>query len=354
MKTSAIVSAAVLLSLTACNKEVGKTPTPTDELTRPEISLMTVTGSTKGYVETALFADTPYDKLHRPDYVPSESADAREMYLSAYLIPQAGIEGNYFIGYTYKRDASDGLWHNYVGAVKTPIYWPIGGTLNFLGISTKTDITSDLEWDEDDASSSVKLQADASSFSQDDILFASVSGRKVGANPTVDMEFQHAQAWIQFQLNADKEDVITILKVELKDVYSQGELSVFNNKGKAFANWNFRGETRSNLLMEDSYGVYGTPLKIIDEDNIGKEGDTIGYMDMLIPEQPKTAIVITYTLAGQSNELTYRYDLAHENWLMGKKYIYKVLFGINEITVKPTVVTFENGQISDFTPVNPS
>lgn len=273
--------------------------------------------------------------LHHPESKNTGADDARVMHTSSYIHPQTGYSGDYFINYTYMRDAEDGLWHNFVGDIKTPNYWPIGGALDILAISAMSDLSTLLLWD---SAHNVSLYAKTIPFSQDDILFSSVSSRKVGEQPTVDMKFNHAQAWVQLQLNADKENNITIKKVELEDAYNQGEFIVYNYYGNATASWNFRGETKKNLVMTDTYGVYGSPLKVIDESRIGLEGDTIGYLDMLIPEQPQTAIIITYTQAGWDNVLTYRYDLAHENWLMGKQYIYKILFGTNEITVKKPIV----------------
>lgn len=358
MKKFIFFVAAASLAMTACNNEVLEKEQPVNNGNNVEVAFNNVTGQTKGYVESTAFVDSPYDALHAPNYEPDAQADAREMRLSAYLYPQAGVAGTYFKNYTYKRDATDSKWHNYVADTKAPIYWPMGGALDFLAISTTEDIESLIEFNEENCAAGFTLPVSAA-FKQDDILFASVAGRKLNdggsvAKPTVDMEFQHAQAWIQFQLNSDTEDIIKVKSVELLDIYEKGELNVVNNYGKALASWNFRNETRANVAMDDTYEVLAPNYLVKKAGVEGEDSDTIGYLDMLIPEQPKTSILITYTLEGLADELTFQYDLAHENWLMGKKYIYQINFGINEVTVNPSVVEFAAGSVADFDAYNGS
>lgn len=346
MKKILFIAAAACVALVSCRKEVSSKSVVSEVSNQQELSLMAFNGIglSKGYVEGELFADTPYNKLHKPNYVPTEAKDARTMLISSYLTPQSGFPGTYFKEATYKYSAADGLWHNFVGEQLSPIYWPIGGQLDFLALSVTENLAEgDLVWNEENVAQSFTLKA-GDNFKQDDILFASVPSRKIDTNPKVEMVFNHAQAWIQFQLNAGATttgatDVVTVQKVELVDIYSKGNVTVYNNLGKAFAKWNFREETRKNVKMDDTYGVTGTPL--VPKTGVeGADDDKTGYMDMLIPEQQKTAFLITYTLKGQDNVLTYLHELEHENWLMGHKYIYKIDFGTNEITVDPSVTTF--------------
>lgn len=345
MKKLLFITAAACVALASCNKE-DNSPRKLADALQHECSFKAFNdlGLTRGYVEGELFADTPYNELHKPNYEPTEANDARTMLISSYLTPQSGFPGTYFKGATYKYSDSDNLWHNFTGDELSPIYWPIGGVLDFLALSVTADIPENgLIWNEENVAQNFTLKA-GDAFKQDDILFASVCGRKIGSDPKVEMKFNHAQAWIQFQLNAGAtaagaEDVVSVQKVELVDIYSKGNVTVYNNLGKAFAKWDFREETRRDVAMDDTYGVTSGPLAP-KTGEAGKDSDTIGYMDMLIPEQQKTAFRITYTLKGQSNVLTYLYELEHENWLMGHKYIYSIDFGTNEITVSPSVVTF--------------
>lgn len=354
MKNYLFITAVACAALVSCNKKAPSDIQIPSDNGLQECSFMAFNGiGTKGYVEDELFADTPYNKLHKPNYEPTEVRDARTMLISSYLTPQSGFPGTYFKEATYKYSSNDNLWHNFDGTELAPIYWPIGGQLDFLALSVTKDIADgNLIWNEDNVAQSFTLKA-TDDFKQDDILFASVCGRKIGTDPKVEMKFNHAQAWIQFQLNAGATttgatDIVTVQKVELVDIYSKGNVTVYNNLGNAFAKWDFREETRKDVLMDDTYGVTGAPL--VPKDGVeGEDSDTIGYMDMLIPEQQKTAFLITYTLKGQeANVLTYYYELEHENWLMGHKYIYKIDFGTNEITVQPSVVTFDRGTAPEY------
>ena len=342
MKKIIITLAAASAALCACNKEAA-TVSPLE--TPNEVSMIAFNNiGTRGYVEGELFADTPYNKLHKPAYEPKVADDGRTMLISSFLTPQSGVPGTYFKEATYKYSATDTFWHNFVEDELAPIYWPLGGQLDFLALSVTNDIPAGaLTWDEENIANSFTLQA-SDAFKQDDILFSSVSSRKVGVDPKVEMRFKHAQAWIQFQLNDGDasnggESIVTVQKVELVNIYSKGAVTVYNNLGNTFAKWDFRLETRMDVPMDDTYGVTASPL--VAKDGVEGEGtDTIGYMDMLIPEQPKTGFRITYKLEGQENVLSYYHELEHESWLMGNKYIYKIDFGTNEITVDPSVESF--------------
>lgn len=371
--------------MVACNQKADVVVMPSSQ---QEIGLAAFTkNATKAYgdgsyVEANLFAGTLYNGLHTPDHSLSlTAANARTMWISAYLEPQTGIAGNYFKEYTYKYAAGspDNLWHNFVDVTEggvvtptlTPIYWPLGGSLSFLALSaTNANFAADLEFDDLNVANKavlvpgstlgdeLKPSADPSAvvlcndYKQDDILFASTPSRKVGTQPTVDMTFKHAQAWIQFRLNATKDDVISIKKIEILDAYDyvNSVLTVENNNGDARAEWDFRKAVRKDIVMDDVCEICGDGkfLEVFKSDE-----ENYGYMDMLIPEQPKTSFLVTYTLEGQPNVLQFKYDLARENWLMGYKYVYSINFGVNEITIDPSVETFAGGDVSDLIPADP-
>lgn len=332
--------AAASAALVACNKtsEVISTPVP---YAQKEISMMSFASEqTKGYVVDVDFYDTEKDKLHDG----SDPTTPRVMLMSAYLYAQNGLDGTYFENVKYAK--SDDKWH----ATPAPVYWPVGARgLDFLAISAKTDLgemavpedpgfTPSLVWNKQNVAASLTMKT-KNEFKQDDIVFSSVSNRNVSSGATVNMEFKHAQAWIEFQLKSNVDDVITIRNIELQDAYDyeNANLTVMNNNGNAIASWSFRESVRKNVLMDDTYTVYNTALKITPAD-ASKQ-----VLDMLIPEQPMTSFLITYTLAGNDKELTYRYDLPHSNFLMGQKYIYAINFSINEITVDPKVLPFGAG-----------
>lgn len=331
------------LSLIACNKNQGLEPGPVAG-GEQELSIVAASNMTKGYVTGATFFDTAIAELHEAD----PETTPRAMQLSAYLHPQSGSEGNYFVDYTFAKGA-DGAWHH------TPaIYWPFSSTLDFLAYSAQKPFDAkDVAWNEKNASESVVLNI-LNDRTQDDIVFASVVGRASSTGATsVPMEFKHAQAWIEFQIKVDDDtmlDKLAITDIVIEKAYVGGELTIENNNGSASASWSFRKETSKDIIFDDNYNFYGSMGDAPAYAVTNGVKDEISYLDMLLPEQPKTSFIIKYVLAGQPNELQYRYQLGSENWIMGQKYIYEVNFKVNEITVAPTVKEYQAGDVTDLTP----
>lgn len=332
------------LSLVACNKNLGGDMPSVDAKVEKELSFSLVQSMTKGYVTGAEFFDTAIDQLHE---VTPTTTD-RTMKLSAYLHPQSGSEGNYFVDYTFAKGV-DGKWHH------TPaIYWPFESSLDFLAYSSGTPFDAkDVAWNDANASQSVVLNV-LDDRTQDDIVFASVAGRasSLGAD-AVPMEFKHSQAWLEFQIkvaDASMIDKLAITDIIIEDAYNAGELTIESGAGSPTASWSFRKETSRDIRFDDNYSFYGSMGTAPNYEVVNGVTDEISYLDMLLPEQSKTSFIIKYVLAGQPNELQYRYDLSSDNWLQGEKYVYEVTFTVNEITVAPTVKEYADGVVTDLTP----
>lgn len=342
-----LFSAVAVLALAACNKESGPVAYTNGDnaLVNNEIAVNTAAQKTKGYITGTTFFDTAIAELHGE----TPATTAREMKLSAYLTPQTGAADNYFTDFTFAKGA-DGNWHH------TPaVYWPIGGKLDFLAYSSQVPFEAkDITWDEKNATESLVLSV-LDNHTQDDIVFASAYDKQSadGASP-VAMEFQHTQAWLEFQIKVASNEMLN--KIAIKDIvienaFNSGELTIAKASPAAKAEWSFRYEQSKDIVFEDNYNLYGSSASGVLTNALK---DEISYMDMLLPEQPKTSFVITYYLAGQDKELQYRYDLssASSNWVMGEKYVYAITFTVNEITVAPTVKEYANGSVSDLTPTD--
>ena len=158
------------------------------------------------------------------------------------------------------------------------------------------------------------------------------------------MEFKHTQAWIEFDLKASAADLITINSIELKNIYMKGELTI-NGGATPSHSWNFASFRAGDQVVDDL--VYGsTPANTVYGNALGTSSK---YLDMLIPAQAQTSIVVKYVLAGQATELEYSYDLGTMSWESGKKYVYQITFSPQEITVTPTVTAFTAGVVgTDF------
>ena len=336
------------LVLASCNKS--RTEVNPDSR-QPELTASAVTVLTKGYAVSTSFDDLAYNKLHAEGVTPSD----RQMQLSAYLYPQSGSQMNYFVDETFAKGASDEYWHH------TPaLYWPIGGTLDLLaysignteGVDPVFD-PADVHWNSDNAASALTLNV-KKDFTQNDILFASAHGLTSANGATaVPLVFKHSQAWIEFKVKASLPSVVLLNDITLEDVYIDGDLKISNNGGDAVADWNFRTSTAADWIIDDVNGVYGfsgdaSPRYVASDD--------WQYFDFLLPEQMKTSIMLHYELEGNEkgvaegqsgNQLSYTFDLPHENWLAGKKYVYEISIALNEITVAPSVDEWGDGFIGN-------
>ena len=321
--------AAILATVASCNKntpdvKVADAPALGNELMVNSVAL------TKGYVTAAEFYDTAIAQLHATE----PATTPRQMYLSAYLTPQNGEPGNYFVDEPFAINANgetDGLWHH-----APKIYWPLEGAMDFLAYSAQGRLTgTKCVWDEADASKKLILNI-SEAQSQDDIVYAAAA-RSKNQRESVPMEFKHSQAWIEFQMKASAADLVYIKDIVIENIYQKGELTITNTAGVAAHSWNFASYRAGNVVVDNNYELY-------DEDGTNSLGTAVEYLDMLIPEQGQTAFVMRYQLAGQDTILEYRFPMTTSTWEAGKKYVYEITITPVEITVTPTVSAFTAGE----------
>lgn len=385
MKKTLILASMAALALVSCNKM--ESPSQAQN----EMSFIPMAGNndiaTRGYSEDNVFYYTPFMNLHTAGVVGDEGTISRDMHISAYQHPQNGSAGNYFVDNIFSQMGSTGVWGNYVNKVHTPVYWPIGCTLDFLAYSVAEEVKATattstamenhdhikVVWDANNAASQVVLDVPGES-SQDDILFASSSNRlSEKGHQSVAMKFKHAQAWLEFafygggaenypvSLNPAPDDgtgtcseqkAIYVTKIVLDDVYNAGKLTIDNNLGNAIANWDFSAETKKDIVVDDNWDNYGKKTFITNnsgeiETPLRNDVDKCAYFDMLIPEQKKTSFTIYYKLPGIVEEQSYHFTTDQKTWLMGEKYIYTIAISTHEITVTPTVQVWHNGGVDD-------
>jgi len=297
----------------SCMKEERVTDTP--------ISLKVISMPvTKGYVEGTTMYETPAISLHST----YPTKNLRTINLTSWYYPKSGIPFEYFRDERFDKD-EDGLWHHFPA-----LYWPLGGTLDFIGYSSSIPFPDgSVEYNRKRSTDNVQLTFD-SAYTQDDVLFSSASGKKaMDADGNVSLVFKHSQAWIQFKLHAKTssyENIFRIHKIVLKDVYTTGVLEVSHPFGEPEAQWSFRFDWRNDTVVEDIHGTYGTLLT-----------STPSYLDMLLPEQPMKDIIMYYSYDGSDPVMQYSFSLPNAYWLMGRKYVYEISFSPEEIRIIPTV-----------------
>lgn len=238
-----------------------------------------------------------------------EGGMPRPLYVTAYLHPQSGENQNYLDNELFESDGG--------GWVHDPaVYWPLGSTMDLLAYSCATPF-DDFDITRGVPNSAERMRiAVGNDRTQDDILYGSAWGTAGSASTILNMK--HAQALIEVSLalNSGTSSTCSVESVYLKDIFLAGDLTLENNYGTPDHSWDFRRYKAFNRLVDDLNGVYGTSLT-----------STASALTMLIPEQRMTALIINYTINGESKSVTK--DLPHENWLGGKKYIYEISFGEN-------------------------
>lgn len=260
------------------------------------------------------------------------------MYVAAYQVEPTA--GNYFAGtqYIYNHaggsSASSGKWG---GA--TAKYWPLSPCyINFLAYANVTGTAAFNATTP--ASAAVITQSDNSS-AQTDLMYAIGHGEVTQSTnaltfPTqVDMQFKHAQAWIDFKVKAKTsvETAITINSITLTGAKYNGTYTVTHTAygaktGQSVAGaWSALGSAQniavpgwSATALTTSFATVGKGLMIVPDDT--DAGDF-------------TSFTISYTY--DSKNYTYTYTPTSTQVEQAKHYIYEITFQLHEIFINPTV-----------------
>lgn len=284
--------------------------------------------ATKAPIETAAFPD---DNI---------------IYVSA-----SNNKAKFFEAKTFKKDGT--VWKNYVGAVQTPIYWPLGGAGSFDFLAYSTTLAATAVWGDgnlgtdDDVAGNVTITYPANyalpaagiMATQDDLLYATTSSSS--RNTALPIDFKHALAWVNFMVKSNIP--VDIKKIELVNVYTEGKFTIDQTQNTPVTSWDFTGATASDKAILNY--VDETTLNTIagvDIDGTTKLVNTdyaFGDKGILLPAQPIPNFKITYDLG--EGDLEYIVNQPRGTWENGKKYTYKIAITFNEITLAPTVTVYD-------------
>lgn len=332
MKKTIFIAALACMALASCNKQVDPMVPAVQTPDGQEISVIAFNSmATKGY--TAWDGSTQtFQEVVNPS-AESFSPSDRTMSLSSF---NASKGEDFFVGEEYAKGTDD-LWH------ATPkIYYPLGGdSFNFLAYSVGDDANYIGEWVN---ANKVTLEVD-DKFYQDEILFAAGSAKATA--PTVDLVFDHAQAWIHFNIciaGASEVGVgMKINSITWKDIYGKGLLTITGDGTTATAKWNFFNQVPADIAMTSANGLL-PGLELDEVETSGTDG-AVSKLDMLLPAQNHTNFVINYNLGDQSG-LEYEVPVSASSWEMGTRYTYNVKITINEVTAAPTIELFEEEEVT--------
>lgn len=270
------------------------------------------------------------------------------------FVSASNNKAKFFEAKTFKKDAVAGVWKNYVGAVQTPLYWPLGGTgsFDFLAYSTTLPGATAVWGDGDpltgdDVAGNVTITYPANytapavgvKATQDDLLYATTSS--ASRNTALPIEFKHALAWVNFMVQSNIN--VNIKSIELVDVYTEGKFTVDQTSNTPQTSWDFSAATSSDKAIL-TYTDESTDNVVASFNIDGSAGHltgndyAFGDMGILVPAQPIPNFKITYDLG--DGDLVYVCNNVRGTWENGKKYTYKIAITFNEITLQPSVTVY--------------
>lgn len=260
----------------------------------------------------------------------TDMPDGFHIWLSTYLSDEteAANNRNYFTDVEYAKDVS--VWKS-----ATSHYWPLQGTLDFLGIATDPALGISCTWNASRNTSRVDVDVPDTYASQTEVLYAA-SYPLAGVHASVPMSFYHSQALLIFKTRASTLNLIKVTDITIHDVYTDGTLTV-KTDGPLIAEWDFSLSTPADKAVHKPALDYEL-----------EPGDTFLPFgsELLLPEQLNKTFTVTFKqrantgIAWDSDlvvEQTFTFDDVFRMWQMGKRYTYNIDFTLTGITVSPSI-----------------
>ena len=260
----------------------------------------------------------------------TDMPDGFHIWLSTYLsdVTSPANNRNYFTNVEYAKDGSE--WKS-----ATPYYWPLQGTLDFLGIATDPALGITCTWNAARNASRVDVDVPDTYASQTEVLYAA-SYPLAGVHASVPMSYYHSQALLSFKCRASTLNLIKVTDITIHDVYTDGTLTI-RTDGPLVAEWDFSASTANDRAV---------PKPAVDYEL--EPGDTFlpFASELLLPEQLNKTFTVSFKqrantgIAWDSDlvvEQTFTFDDVFRLWHMGKKYTYNIDFTLTGITVTPSI-----------------
>lgn len=290
MKRFFICAAAAIVALASCSKtQVVYNDAP------EEIGFKAVSGvMTKAPIEDGIL---PTEK----DMVvfASKSAEA------------AGTYSPYFSNATFAWNNTGSYWSG-------GKYWPESGYLKFIAYYPAGNGT----YVSGDATSSILFEG-VNAASGDDILYTELTAAyDCASSPTVPMPFLHALAQVQVTAKVSDANMtgVKVTNVVLTGAPMTGDLTITEDN----ATWDNQVVGTEVTMDNDITGVNLTAAAI-----------TLGEGTLVVPDTHSATLTVTYTVDGLV-KTTDALSISG-TWEKGKKYIYALSIGLEEIKLSATV-----------------
>ena len=251
---------------------------------------------------------------------------------------------------TDKTSGAEFAHENGTWAGLTPYHWPKDGSLKFAAYSPASENFAH-DYATDTYSKTGYVQPSETDETWD-LLFAKTTAdyTSMTAAAGVPVMFEHALAWISLEVvatDATAAQAFDIKKVTINDVYTQADAKIAMADGIQAGEWSNHAAAAPYVVFQGSQPVTVTAAAI--------ESTPAGTI--VIPQAP-TTVTINYDqneLPGSTaalNDQTIVLDLALEGdnvWEPGKHYKYYLIFGLDEILIRPVVELWEDAPNTEVT-----
>ncbi len=277
------------------------------------------------------------------------------MYVAAYQVEPTAT--NYFAGtqfiYGNVGGSASGSSAKWGGA--TAKYWPLSPCyINFLAYA---NVTGSAAFNTTTPARAAKITQTDNSSTQTDLMYAigngevTQSGNALTFPSQVNMQFKHAQAWMDFYVKANSsvETGITVNSITLKGAKYAGTYTITHTNYDAKASQSVAGAW-SSLGSAKDVAVPGWTAAALTQSPVHVGKGLLVVPDDVASTNDWTSFVINYTWDGKTYNYEYTApDAPGANAEQAKHYVFNITFKLHEIFVAATVLDWTDASATNIT-----
>lgn len=237
------------------------------------------------------------------------------------------------VKFGYVATPTPSAWLAFDEDEHTPQYWPLSGALDFVvyapweataGAKHAINLTDKTITFNIPANNTVDYMYGAEYYNNDDDKGYTKQDAAIAVN------LKHALALIEVKLSASAENIVTLENVTLNGIKESGSITYNYSTSSFTQSYTQDGDPVSDKTVNHSFAI---------EDSEKPLTSTILTKSVYVmPNQPRTSLTLSYTLAGHTGNLSVDIDLSGTDtkWENGKKYIYNINITPQEIKFAPT------------------
>ena len=257
----------------------------------------------------------------------------------------------YFGNAKFAKPADKDYW---AGSDGKSYYWPFQGSLDFyfyaphqtnnVSVTNADNKLKISTFTNTDYSSTYDGEVPDLNYNCADLMYGSTIITADKTDDAVDVSLKHALALVQVKASATIGSVVKIQSMELKGTPGSANLTVTYEDDdsddetplKGTADWSDHSGTLDLTIVSSETEVTNSLAQL-------------GNEVLVIPGNAQTSFSIEYKLANSETVFTATLPLSNgttPTWEPGKKYVYNITFGVEEIKFAPEVVEWETGGVT--------